>query len=106
MKSLFLMFALAACGGGSKPSTPSPPGTGAPEPVAQGGVPCEQEVALQCAQGVDGCQGGKTLVHVCVPSDETAGPPCEQEIAKVCPEGQTDACLKTPQVAKTHLCVY
>jgi hypothetical protein len=99
--SLVLALALLACGGNKPPGPASAPPS--PGPVAGG---CAQEIALRCASGVDGCIGGKTTEHVCVPADATPGPPCEQEIAIVCPEGQVDACLQTPRPAANHICIY
>jgi hypothetical protein len=103
--ALALGLGLLACGGGQQPAPSSPPSAGpAPGTPAAGG--CAQEISIRCANGVDGCIGGKTTEHVCVPADATPGPPCEQEIARVCPDGQIDGCLQTPPVSKTHLCVY
>lgn len=99
-----LMVAALGCGGGKKSETGPDTSTSSPPPSA--GVPCEQEIARVCENGlVDGCGGGKTTVHVCVAADAAAGPPCEQEIALVCPDGQTDACLMTPAPAANHICV-
>ena len=112
LSSIALALALAGCGSKPTPtSSPSPgsdPTSSPPSPKVppQGGLSCEKEIALRCVQGLDGCQGGKTLVHMCVPSESQPGPPCEQEIAQVCPVGQTDACLRTPRVSANHLCVY
>ena len=99
-----VFLAAAACSS-KKPQVEEPkPG---PDPVATGGVPCEQEIALTCAAGAaDGCVGAKTTIHACVAEAETAGPPCEQEIAKECPAGQKDACLATPVAAANHICVF
>jgi hypothetical protein len=67
---------------------------------------CEQEIALECAEGlVDGCASGLTSVHICMPADEKASQPCEQEIARECGEGLVDACLMDPPAAQTHVCV-
>ncbi len=65
-----------------------------------------QEIAIRCATGVDGCDGGKTTEHVCVPLDATLGPPCEPELALVCPAGQIDGCLRTPRAAARHICIF
>ena len=91
----------------SDPSTP----VASPDPAqgpaqSGGGVPCSREIAIRCrAPGVDGCDGGKTTVHVCVAKDAKPGPPCAQEIALACPAGQIDACLRTPAVSANHICV-
>ncbi|MBS1119102.1 MAG: hypothetical protein H6Q90_1330 [Deltaproteobacteria bacterium] len=101
-------LAFAACGGEHKPDTlPSAGSAQTPTaPTAGAGVPCEQEIARVCADGmVDGCGGSKTSVHVCVAADATAGPPCTQEVAKVCPAGQVDGCLQTPPTSLNHICV-
>ncbi|MCP4467664.1 MAG: hypothetical protein GY813_13050 [Halieaceae bacterium] len=105
-----ISLSLAACASDRKSDTTSPSTLGSPieTPSSQdsGGVPCEQEIARVCADGmVDGCAGELTLVHVCIAADETAGPPCTQEIAKQCPEGQTDGCLQTPATSLHHICV-
>ena len=103
-----VVTALAACGGKKAPATS--PGSGSDTAVASpdqgGGITCDKEIARVCENGVDGCASGKTLVHACIAADATDGPPCTQEIAKVCPTGQTDACLKTPAAATTHICVF
>ena len=103
-------LALAGCGGGKKADTTPPGGGGAgDEPVSSptgAGPSCEQEIALECANGmVDGCVDGKTTIHVCVAADAAAGPPCEQELALECPADQIDACLMTPAAAQNHICV-
>jgi hypothetical protein len=93
-----------------KEPTPSPDPD---QPPAQGAAPCDQEVALECPDGMsDGCSRQSedgaplTAYHVCVPAEEqAAGQPCEQEIARECGEGLTDACLLDPPVASSHLCV-
>ncbi len=106
--SLAIVIALAACGGGQQPAASSPPSPGPgpdPGPPASSGG-CAREISIRCANGVDGCIGGKTTEHVCVPADANPGPPCEQEIAMVCPEGQIDGCLRTPAVSARHVCVY
>ncbi|HSJ99922.1 MAG TPA: hypothetical protein VK932_01730 [Kofleriaceae bacterium] len=100
--ALALALALLAACGGSAPPASSPPSTG--EPPSTGG--CAQEIAIRCANGVDGCIDGRTTEHVCVPADATLGPSCELEIAMVCPEGQIDGCLRTPPVSARHVCVY
>ena len=96
-----------AMGGGGGDTAGGGAGGGESTMQAQGsGVPCAQEVALQCGEGMtDGCMTQLTTVHACVPADATAGPPCAQEIALQCPEGQTDACMMTPPPAETHVCV-
>jgi hypothetical protein len=107
-------LALAACSGGkpaetTQPALVEPTGTGPDTSTAAptgAGVPCEQEIARVCGNGmVDGCQGNLTTTHVCVAANATAGPPCSQEVALQCPEGQTDACLMTPPAGATHVCV-
>lgn len=99
------MLAALGCGGGKKSETTGPD-TSTQPPPASAGVPCEQEIARVCGDGmVDGCGAGLTTVHVCVAADAAAGPPCEQEIAQVCPDGQIDACLQTPMPATNHICV-
>jgi hypothetical protein len=61
---------------------------------------------LGCDVGqIDGCTGGVTSVHVCVPKDAKAGTPCAQQPALTCPTGQGDACLHDPPQATTHVCV-
>ena len=119
MTRLFLAFSLAACGGKSTPApvpAPAPEAAPAPEtmpeqPTAATGN-CDQEVALVCTEGGlnDGClvqdDAGMTLTlsHVCTAASKP-GPPCDQEIALECAPAFTDACLTTPPLAKTHLCV-
>jgi hypothetical protein len=99
-------LAFAGCGGAKNASTTHGSEGSAAAPQAGAGVPCEQEVARVCPDGmVDGCGGSKTIVHVCVAADATSGPPCTQEIAKVCPDGQTDGCLQTPPTSTSHICV-
>ena len=113
MKALAISVVVAAlgCGGGNKGGDTSVgnagAGSGTPAgDTAQGGVPCAQEIALQCANGMtDGCLDGKTSVHACIAADAAMGPPCAQEIALECPEGQIDACLQTPASAENHICV-
>jgi hypothetical protein len=74
--------------------------------VSSGGtVPCSQEIALECASGVDGCLNNQTSVHVCVSASATAGPSCSQEIALECPSGEVDACTLSPAAAANHICV-
>lgn len=71
-----------------------------------GPTSCEQEIALECAEGlVDGCGSSLTTIHICVPADEQASQPCEQEIARECGDGLMDACLMSPPAAQTHVCV-
>ena len=112
MKALALSVVVAAlgCGGGNKGGDTSvsntPGGGGTVSDPAQSSVPCELEIALQCANGmIDGCLEGKTTVHACVAADAAMGPPCAQEIALECPDGQIDACLQTPASAENHICV-
>lgn len=103
--TIAMLFALG-CGGSKKADTTTAGDTSTPPPAATAGVPCEQEIAAVCGDGmVDGCGGGLTTVHVCVAAAAVAGPPCEQEIAQECPDGQIDACLQTPASATTHICV-
>ena len=100
-RSLALASALAACGGGAlAPAQPDPAGG------AGGGSGCARAIAIRCASGVDGCDGGKTTDHVCVPQDATPGPACELELALVCPAGQIDGCLRSPPAAARHICVF
>lgn len=100
------MLVALGCGGGKKAETTNTGGGDTSTQPPSAGVPCAQEIAAVCADGmVDGCGGGLTTVHACVAADAAAGPPCEQEIAKVCPDGQIDACLQTPASATTHVCV-
>lgn len=103
-----LLTMVAACGASDKPAAVAVPDiakdTGTGNPGAALG--CDAEILRECGPGtVDGCTLGLTLVHVCVPKDETAGPPCEQELAKVCPEHQMDGCLMSPPTTATHVCV-
>jgi len=109
--SIVFVLALAACGGSKQPvSSPGP--VSSPDPAAGGGGSgaatsgCAREIAIRCANGVDGCDSGRTTEHVCVPLDATAGPPCEQELALACPAGQIDACLRTPRAAALHICIF
>ena len=107
-QALALALALLACGGHQQASAPSSGGTpigGGPAGPAPG-TGCAREIAIRCKSGVDGCEGGKTIEHVCVPQDATVGPPCAQEIALACPEGQSDGCLQTPPVSAGHICVF
>lgn len=70
--SFVMVCALAACGG--KKADPASPVTNtdpapATEPAAGDGVPCSQEIALECPEGqIDGClktpPEGET--HACV----------------------------------------
>lgn len=83
-----------------------------PEPGKDERAACEQEIALECPDGMsDGCsrkgEDGAPLTsyHVCLPAEEQASQPCEQEIARECGEGLVDACLVDPPAASTHLCV-
>lgn len=109
--ALVIILGLAACGGSSdtpvaSPGTGTGTGTGTdPDrpPPAEG---CAREIAIRCMNGVDGCDDGRTIEHVCVPLDAKAGPACELEIALVCPEGQIDGCLRSPPVSRNHVCVF
>ena len=112
---------LAACTSNAEPASAPTDGDASPgaphadaEPatVTHGGQSCADASTLTCGDGLtDGCQvkdsagASLTLIHVCVPSSESAGPPCEQELAKVCGPGLTDACLLDPSPAKMHVCV-
>ncbi len=65
-------FALAACGGSSKPApaTSTTTSGGADKMPAAAGVPCEQEIALECPAGqTDGClkSPAEGTTHACVP---------------------------------------
>lgn len=110
-KLLFVvvMGALAACASNQKSQQGAiameNPGPRPPESqgVSKPPIPCAQEIAFNCPVGVDGCIGGKTLYHVCVPQ-ELGG--CATPIALACPEGQIDACLLQPPAANGHICVY
>lgn len=67
---------------------------------------CASASKLSCAAGqVDGCTGGLTSVHACVPSDAKAGPPCAQGAALTCASDMTDACGFAPPYASNHVCV-
>ena len=105
--AIALAITLAACGGRPVTApgpTPDPAaGSGSGSPAAVG---CAREIAIRCATGVDGCEGGKTTEHVCVPQDASPGPLCEQEILLQCPTGQIDGCVRTPRVASRHICVF
>lgn len=107
-------------GGGEEPAGDVSSGSEEPvspsEPVASpqgGGVPCEQEIARVCGDGMrDGClvqdENGAPLTsyHVCIPETETSrSQPCEQEIMRECGDGLVDACTLTPPAAPTHICV-
>ena len=113
----FLLLSLG-CAGSSTPGDTMPkeqiaePGdpTNVEEPAVE--HPCQQEIALVCAEGsVDGCtvqdEAGAylTSMHICVPTGETASTPCEQEIARVCDAGFVDACGLPEPAAETHVCV-
>jgi hypothetical protein len=108
--AMLVTIVVAACGGSKSDSTlPGQSGgdssDGAQLPL-DGPVPCEQEIALQCAEGLeDGCLRALTTVHACVPSESTVGPPCTDKLALVCPEGLVDACLVAPAAAEHHVCV-
>ncbi|MGE0872005.1 MAG: hypothetical protein AB7P03_25830 [Kofleriaceae bacterium] len=99
----------AACGASKAPATSTTSSaSGDPAAVASAespGVPCANDVQLQCTSGVDGCTDNKTTVHVCIAADAVAGPACSQEIALECPDGQIDACLLSPAAGENHICV-
>jgi hypothetical protein len=112
--SLFVVLApliLLACA--SNPNTPvsspSSNASGGSPDIAQvssgGGVPCAQEIALDCPSGVDGCLNGQTSMHVCVAASAHAGPSCSQEVALECSAGEVDACTLSPAAAPNHICV-
>ncbi|MBA3464317.1 MAG: hypothetical protein H0T46_30475 [Deltaproteobacteria bacterium] len=65
--SILMVCALAACGG--KKADPSTP-TANTDPTPTGdGVPCTQEIALQCPEGqIDGClkTPAEGTTHACV----------------------------------------
>lgn len=70
--SILMVLALAACGGKkADPSTPTSntePGSATTEPTGDG-VPCTQEVALECPEGqIDGClkTPAEGTTHTCV----------------------------------------
>ncbi len=105
--------ASGAAGSASGPAA-TPAGTAAAEAArpASGGatIPtpdaCATPSKLSCAAGqVDGCTGGLTSVHVCVPSDAKAGAPCAQGAALTCPNDLIDACGFAPPYASNHVCV-
>lgn len=95
------------------PSAPATPGGGAdpaggssPTGELAATIGCATQVDLVCDAGFkDGCTGGLTAVHVCVPADAKTGAPCAQEVALACPAGQIDACLRNPPLANHHVCV-
>jgi hypothetical protein len=67
---------------------------------------CATPSKLSCAAGqVDGCTGGLTSVHACVPSDAKPGAPCAQGPALTCPSDLIDACTFAPPYASNHVCV-
>jgi hypothetical protein len=99
---------------GSAAAGSAPAGTAAVEaarPAAGGAtIPtpdaCAATSKLVCAAGqVDGCTGGLTSVHACVPSDAKAGAPCAQGPALSCPNDMIDACTFAPPYASNHVCV-
>ncbi len=108
-----LAAALVGCTRNKPEVTEPTPKPDTDEPPVQGAAPCDQEIALECPDGMsDGCSRQAddgvplTAYHVCVPAEEQAAQqPCEQEIARECGEGLTDACLLDPPAASTHLCV-
>jgi hypothetical protein len=96
----------AAPAGGSAPGGAVDPAGSSPTGELAATIGCASQVNLVCDDGFrDGCAGGLTAVHVCVPADAKAGPPCAQEIALTCPTGQVDACLRNPPLANHHVCV-
>jgi hypothetical protein len=99
---------------GSAGQAAAPAGTSAAEAArpASGGatIPtpdaCATPSKLSCAAGqVDGCTGGLTSVHACVPSDAKAGAPCAQGPGLTCPNDLIDACTFAPPYASNHVCV-
>lgn len=107
-----LAAALLGCTRGKEDVKEPTPGPDTDDPPVQGAAPCDQEIALECPDGMsDGCsrqsEDGTPLTgyHVCVPAEEQASQPCEQELARECGEGLTDACLLDPPAASSHLCV-
>jgi hypothetical protein len=102
--AVLLLLGCSAPAPATKGSTVAPDGS-----VGKGphNADCRLRVGLRCGDGkVDGCGGGRTLIHICIPETEQPGPACSLEINKQCPTGQVDACLKSPPVANTHLCVF
>jgi hypothetical protein len=112
-----------ACGGSAKPPAAAPPGpagdgtvppttpddkppTAAPDGTTPPPTGCAREIAIRCRSGNDGCDGGRTIDHVCVPQDAQPGPPCETKILWKCPEDQMDGCNKQPAVSVNHVCVF
>jgi hypothetical protein len=90
----------------SAPATPAP-ASAAPAPTTPEWILCEAEIALQCDEGrVDGCNGDKTKMHICVEDDAKVGPTCPTQIVFDCPDGQVDGCSLKPPVADNHVCVY
>lgn len=117
---LFLSFSLAlalastACGSKSNSdTTPSGGAAGASggsdvtqgEPAPAAPLGCDKEIAAVCGAGAeDGCLGGATTVHICVPADVQPGGPCSEEVMLNCASGQFDAC--TTNAATNHICVF
>jgi hypothetical protein len=106
--------AAPSAGAASPGQAAAPAGTAAVEAArpASGGatIPtpeaCAAPSKLACAAGqADGCTGGLTSVHVCIPSDAKAGTPCAQGAALSCPNGMIDACTFAPPYASNHVCV-
>ena len=89
---------------------PTAPADQPPTAAADGTTPpptgCAREIAIRCKSGNDGCDGGRTIDHVCVPLDARPGPPCETKILWQCPEDQMDGCRKQPAVSVNHVCVF
>ncbi len=88
----------------SSPAESDPSNASVSSPTAAA-AECSQDVALDCADGIDGCIQNRTTVHVCVATTASAGPSCSQELALECPPEETDACLMTPTKATNHICV-
>ncbi len=88
----------------SSPAQPDPGSVSVSSPTTAA-TSCSQDIALDCADGVDGCLQNRTTVHVCVATMASVGPSCSQEIALECSAGETDACLVTPAMAANHICV-
>jgi len=64
-------------------------------------VACALEIGLECPAGqMDGCIGGLTKVHKCVPIPKNS---CMLEYVLSCPKGQQDGCLTGDTTV--HKCV-
>ena len=93
----------AAPAGAAAAEAARPASGGATTPTPEA---CAATSKLSCAAGqVDGCTGGLTSVHACVPSDAKAGAPCAQAAALSCPSDMVDACTFAPPYASNHVCV-